>query len=274
MNPPAGRLKSKKRPFPEIVYDMRHIVFSVIRQRPMQGGMGAKALGTGFFVAQNIFITCNHVMNDPSDPHQPGDSYTLVANLTGNSGTLYGLPNPQIGTDINLFPNLDLAVLKIPTAQQAQPFAALEYGGVYEGEDIGVVGYPLPELRVINGNLQFDSLIYRASRGYVTGKFTANFDALPTSPAMQNVPVLEVNFLFVPGNSGGPVFAAETGRVIGFVRGYKTVKIREMVATATMIQQLPLGVSGQYIENLNAIYSLAIKLDFIRATIESFGVTL
>jgi hypothetical protein len=91
---------------------------------------------------------------------------------------------------------------------------------------------------------------------------------------MQNVPVLEVNFLFVPGNSGGPVFAAETGRVIGFVRGYKTVKIREMVATATMIQQLPLGVSGQYIENLNAIYSLAIKLDFIRATIESFGVTL
>jgi hypothetical protein len=83
-----------------------------------------------------------------------------------------------------------------------------------------------------------------------------------------------VNFLFVPGNSGGPVFAAETGRILGFVRGYRAVKIRESVATATMIQQLPLGLGDQYIENLNAVYSVAIKLDFIRTTIEGFGVTL
>lgn len=61
---------------------------------------------------------------------------------------------------------------------------------------------------------------------------------------------------------------------MGFVRGFRTVKIRETVATATMLPQLPLGLGNQYIENLNAIYSLAVKLDFIRTTIEGFGVSL
>ncbi|MDR3564765.1 MAG: serine protease [Negativicutes bacterium] len=269
--PPTGRLNAKTREFSQIVYDMRHVVFSVIRERQMPNGMrGCKAIGTGFFVARNVFVTCDHVMNHPNDPHQSGDSYLLVANLTGTSGKLYSLRNPQIGTEINLFPNLDLAVLRVASAAADQPFAALEYGDVYPGEDIGVVGYPLPNLQVINGNMALNSLLYRAARGCVTGRYFANDGAL------LNVPIIEVNFLFVPGNSGGPVFSAETGRVMGFVRGFQALKIRESIATVSMIQnqQLPLGLGNQYIENLNAIYSLAVKLDFIRTTIEGFGATL
>jgi hypothetical protein len=231
-------------------------------------GMGAKALGTGFFVARDIFITCDHVINNPTDPHQVGDSYLLVANLTGTSGKAYVITTPQLGQEITLFPTLDLAVLKVANTTQDQPFAALEYGEVYEGEGIGVVGYPLPELRVVNGNIAFNAVIYRAARGSITARYITNDGVL------QNVPCIEVNFLFVPGNSGGPVFAAKTGRVLGFVRGYRAVKIRESVATATMIQQLPLGLSNQYIESLTAVYSSAVKLDFIRTTIETFGVTL
>lgn len=269
MNLPTGRLKGKKRDFPEIVADMRHVVCSVIRQRPMQTGQGVRALGTGFFVAPNIFITCDHVMNDPSDPHKPGDSYLLAANLTGNSGKVYTIPPPEIGTDLHLFPNLDLAVLRIATNPPDHPYASLDYGDTSEGLDIGVVGYPIPELKVVNGNLAFSALVYRAGRGHITGCYTADL-----GQPLTGVPVLEVNFLFVPGNSGGPVFSAENGRVLGFVRGYRTVKIRESVVRATMIQQMPLGMSDQYIENLNAIYSLAFKLDFVRSTLEGFGVTL
>jgi S1-C subfamily serine protease len=230
--------------------------------------MGAKALGTGFFVARDIFITCDHVMNNPSDPHQQGDSYLLVANLTGTTGKLYPIQNAQVGQQINLFPNLDLAVLRVPNTPQDQPYAPLEYGDVYEGEGIGVVGYPLPVLQVVDGNITFNAVIYRAASGSVTARYTAN-DA-----PLANVPLIEVNFLFVPGNSGGPVFSAKTGRVLGFVRGYRAVKIPEALATATMIPQLPLGVSNQYVESLSAIYSLAVKLDFVRATLDSFGVTL
>jgi S1-C subfamily serine protease len=266
--PPTARLNAKIREFPQIVYDMRHVVFSVIRQRKLPNGMGAKALGTGFFVARDIFITCDHVMNDPNDPHQDGDSYLLVANLTGTSAKVYTITTPQIGTEVNLFPNLDLAVLRVNYAGADQPYAALEYGDVYEGEDIGVVGYPLAKLQAINGNIALNAVLYRAARGCVTGRYAANDGAL------MNVPIIEVNFLFVPGNSGGPVFSAETGRVMGFVRGFQALKIRESVATATMIQQMPLGLGNQYIENLNAIYSIAVKLDFIRTTIEGFGATL
>lgn len=265
---PTGRLKTKGKEFHQIIADYRHIVCSVIRQRPMPVGMGAKPLGTGFFVSRDVFITCDHVMNNPSDPHQPGDSYILVANLTGASGKMYSIPNPQIGQEINLFPNLDLAVLKVPNTPQDQPFAPLEYGDVYEGEGIGVVGYPLPVLQVVNGNIALNAVIYRAASGSVTARYIANDGAL------QNVPLIEVNFLFVPGNSGGPVFAEKSGRVLGFVRGYRAVKIRETIATATMIPQIPLGVSNQYVESLSAVYSIAVKLDFVRATIESFGVTL
>lgn len=269
MLPPTGRLKAKKRPFNEIVADMRHIVCSIIRHRPAQGGNQARALGTGFFVARDVFLTCDHVMNDPADPHQPGDSYHLVSNLTGDSGKVYAINAPQLNTDLHLFPNLDLALLKVPNTPQDQPFAALEYGEVFEGEDIGVVGYPIPELNVVNGNLAYDGVIFRAGRGHITARYVVNLSA-----AILNVPILEVNFLFVPGNSGGPVFSAETGRVLGYVRGFRSVKIRERVERVQMIQQLPLGMSDQYIENLNAIYSLAFKLDFVRSTIEPFGVTL
>ena len=268
MIPPTGRLKAKKRPFREIAFDMRHVVFSVIRERQVAAGKGARALGTGFFVSPTVFITCDHVMNDPKDPHMDGDSYVLVANLTGNTGTLYPVAHPKVGTDLFLFPNLDLAVLKVQ-AKNDQPYAALDYGDVYEGEDIGVSGYPIPELHVVNQNLQLDGLVYRASKGHVTGRYTANI-----SNEIQNAPIVEVNFLFVPGNSGGPVFSAETGRVIGFVRGFRYVKIWEDVATVTNIPQLPLGLGQQYIASMNAIYSLALKLDFIRATIEGFGASL
>jgi S1-C subfamily serine protease len=268
---PTGRLKAKKRPFYEIVHDMRHVVCSIVRQRQVPGGMGARALGTGFFVSREIFITCEHVVNDPSDPHQNGDSYLLVRNLGGTSGAVFPIANPQLGKEITLFPNLDLAVLRVATAPHDQPFVPLEYGYVYEGEDIGVVGYPLAEIRAVNGNIAFDAVLYRAARGCVTGRYIASQDG-----QLANVPYIEVNFLFVPGNSGGPVFSAETGRVVGYVRGFRAVKIKESLATASpqAIPQLPLGMSSQYIEGLHAIYSVAIKLDFIRTTVEGFGVSL
>jgi hypothetical protein len=269
---PTGRLKTKGKEFFEIVADYRHIVCSIIRQRPMPqtgvGAVGAMPLGTGFFVARDIFITCDHVMNDPANPHQAGDSYLLAANLTGNSGRVYQIQNPQIGQEINLFPNLDLAVLRVPNTAQDQPYAPLEYGDVHEGQGIGVVGYPLPALQVVNGNLAFNSLIYRAASGSVNARYNTNDGAL------QNVPYIEVNFLFVMGNSGGPVFSEKSGRVLGFVRGYRATKIRETIATTTMIQQMPLGLSNQYVESLSAVYSVAVKLDFVRATLEGFGVTL
>jgi hypothetical protein len=81
MNPPNSKLKTTHRDFLKVVYDMRHVVYSVIRQRPVmvnnQQGFHSAARGTGFFVSQEIFVTCNHVVNAIEDPHQVGDHYDL-----------------------------------------------------------------------------------------------------------------------------------------------------------------------------------------------------
>jgi hypothetical protein len=83
---------------------------------------------------------------------------------------------------------------------------------------------------------------------------------------------MEVDFPSVPGSSGSPVFSEETGRVLGVVRGVRTTKIRETLSTTTMIAAVPPGVSSQYVESVSAVYSIAVKLDFVRAALKGFGI--
>lgn len=272
MQPPQGRLKNNRRDFFKVAFEMRHVVYSVIRQRPVtvnnQQGLNSAARGTGFFVSPEIFITCNHVVNSAEDPHQSGDHYALVANMGVNvQPRIVIVANPTVGREINFFPAVDLAVIRVPR-EAGRAFASLSFNHAYEGEEIGVAGYPIAQLFAINAQqLSVDGLIYRVGRGPVGASYVAN-----VSPAMQNISLVEVNFLFVPGNSGGPIFRAETGEVIGFVHGFHDTKIREKVVTTGPNTVLPAGVSNQYVEHLHAIYSLAIKLDTVRNTLQTFGI--
>jgi hypothetical protein len=265
--PPTGKLSVTPRKFKEVVADLRNVVFSVIRDRTgSSGGVSSAALGTGFFVRSDIFITCHHVMNDPRDPHQQGDSYRLIANLTGSSATVHNVLTPQVGHDLTLFPSLDLAVLKV-SAGTDQPFAPINYDDVDVGELVGVVGYPLAVLNTdSNGNLLLEGLIYRAARGAVTGRYTG------TLPTGETLPVVEVNFMFVPGNSGGPVFEIETGKVVGMVQSIRWIRVAEQITQTGLTGQIPLGVSTTYIAPIHAIYSWGIKLDCLRTALEGFGV--
>jgi hypothetical protein len=84
---------------------------------------------------------------------------------------------------------------------------------------------------------------------------------------------VEVNFLFVPGNSGGPVFDAETGRVLAYVHGFTSREIVQRLADTTP-ENIAVGADQKHIESLHAVYSLGIKLDNIREELERYGVTL
>ncbi len=266
--PPTGKLSTEPRDFKDIVADLRHVVFSVIRDRPNPaGGVTSFPMGTGFFVAPKLFITCDHVVNPVALPHATGDSYRLIANLTGTSATVHTLPTPEIGKEILQFPNLDLAVLRIDNIPADHPYAALSYDEIQLGEELGIVGYPFASLTTDpNGDLRLEGLIYRTAKGPVTGRYSGTLN--PNAP---DLPVVEVNFMFVTGNSGGPAFDAITGRVIGMVQGVTWRGIAEE-QVQTGLQQLPLGLSPLYIARIHAIYSWAIKLDCFRTALEGLGV--
>lgn len=245
----------------------------MVRHRDIGGGrVEAGALGSGFFVSPEVFLTCSHVISPQRSPHRDGDSYHLVSNITGTSGAIHPVGNVRVGENLHVFPDSDLGLL-IAEARKDQPFAALDYGDFPIGKEIGVAGYPLSKLRVVDGKLSYDGLIFRVAKGVVTSTYTTTIQS-DQGVQLPSVSIIEVNFLFVPGNSGGPVFDAETGRVGGFVHGYTTEKIRERVEEATLIEQLPEGMPRTYVENLNALYSIAIKLDVVREKLERFGVNL
>ena len=85
--------------------------------------------------------------------------------------------------------------------------------------------------------------------------------------------VIEVNFLFVPGNSGGPVFDASTGAVFGYVHGFWDFKVKECGEETTLVQDLPWGLSNRYVRDVSGIYSLAIKLDTTAQALQQLGVS-
>lgn len=271
---PTGRISAKRRPFEKVVADVRHAVYAVTRRRalpPPQRGFVGGPLGSGFFVSSKVFVTCAHVIVHASNPHQNGDSYDLVNNL-GSKISIQQVSNAEEGNNLHIFSDDDLAVLLVDSNQD-KAYLPLDYGDVDVGSEIGVAGYPLPEFIVVNGVLSYNGLIFRVAKNVVTATYSTN---LPTDTGMnlRDVQVIEVNFLFVPGNSGGPIFAAETGRIVGFVEGYRTQKIQEKVETATMIPNLPQGLNGTYINNQSALYSIGIKLNRVRPRLEQFGVSL
>lgn len=263
-------IRTNERPFHEVVADLRQVVFSVIRDRPdATGKIDSAALGTGFFVRNDVFITCEHVLNPSVAPHQQGDSYRLIANLSGDQATVHTVTTPEVGKELSLFPQIDLAVLQVAGAPD-QECASICYEDVLVGHEIGVVGYPLASLGTdAAGNLILDGLIYRAGRGVITGRFQADINN-----NAKNIPLLEVNFMFVSGNSGGPVFNSETGKVLGMVQGIQWFKIAEQVVARnpTPNQQLNLPLPPIYVAPVLAVYSRAIKLDCLRTVLDGFGI--
>ncbi|MBM3791636.1 MAG: trypsin-like peptidase domain-containing protein [Acidobacteria bacterium] len=269
-----AKITTQPRSFEGVVEDLRHAVFAVIRFRPdptnsdrMRGG----PLGSGFFISRQVFLTCNHVLNNPIGPHQDGDHYVLVNNL-GHGGSIWQLPDLKVGKDLFFFPDCDLSLIVCPH-QKDPSFVALDEREATYGSEIGVAGYPLPRMAPDEqGKPRYDGLIYRVAKGTITSTFETVLRP-DSGPPTALLPVIEVNFLFVPGNSGGPVFDARTGRVKGFVHGYQCHRIKEQIAEASQISTLPDGLGPKYIESVNAIYSLAVQLRSARAHLAGVGVS-
>jgi S1-C subfamily serine protease len=274
--PPVGRIRPAHKSFTEIVRDLRYCVFSAIRFRPdtasgQQGRFNQLGAGSGFFVGPNTFVTCNHLVNPADNPHVDGDCCMLVQNLGANKAKHSPPWALTAGTNLHLFPECDLAIIQIPG--DPQPYATVGYNDILEGTEIGVAGYPLSKIIPgPNGEPQFPGVIYRIARGVVTSTATQWLEPKP-NPRTRPLNTIEVNFMFVPGNSGGPIFDAQTGRVVAFVHGFSSPEIVQNFVD-TNAKNIAAGAPNKHIQSLHAIYSIGIKLDSVRAELERFGVVL
>jgi S1-C subfamily serine protease len=269
---PSGKISTKKREFSSVVRDVRHAVFSVVRLRPVGSGQFlSTCLGSGFFVSSSVFVTCWHVIDDPRNPHQLGDQYALVNNLNGKDGITYSITG-GVGSEIQLFPDLDFAII-ISNAKPDQAYMPVGYDDLPVGAEIGVAGYPLAQIFADpSGNATLAGLVYRVARGVATAAYRTDWDAGDGHP-LTDVPVIEVNFMFVPGNSGGPIFDAETGRAYGYVKGFTSPKVHERLENYTYIPQ-PTNAPPEYTSAVYAVYSVGLTLERVRPQLEQFGVKL
>ncbi len=166
--------------------------------------------GTGFVVGDGTLLATNfHVLPAGADTENGPRMVVMVAR-SGSEGQLRRAR--VVATDRWR----DLALLQL----EGTPLPALalaEAGSAREGQSVALIGYP------IGGALGFAPVTHR---GIVASITTA---ALPAPTAGQldaravaqlrkgNFELLQLDATAYPGNSGGPLLDAETGRVLGIV---------------------------------------------------------
>ena len=188
-------------------------------------------LGSGFCIhPRGIVITCEHVLAKFMDkplhersaevvtPKQ-GSHLNKIKMLTPHAifydtkrspHQLFAFPIPM---DVAIAKtNFDLGIIRLhthPAFKNGFPYLDIgNYSDIYEGMEVWTCGFPL------GSGLQ-------KQLGTVTSSFTKGIiSSIIPSPdaAQEHVLGFQLNLTATHGNSGGPVFSPETGKVFGVLQ--------------------------------------------------------
>ena len=167
--------------------------------------------GTGFVVGDGRLVATNfHVLPEAVEGASPAQMAVAIA----RPGSTEGQARKARVVAVDRL--RDLALLEIE-GPPLQPLTLAEPGSAREGQSIALMGFP------IGGTLGFSVVTHRGIVSSITKA------ALPAPTARQldpravsrlregNFEVLQLDATAFPGNSGGPVIDASTGRVLGIV---------------------------------------------------------
>lgn len=181
--------------------------------------------GSGFVaIGGNLGITNAHVLLGPSED---SSGFDLVVQVRGPKGDL----QMRQATVLEVDRLHDLALLRFEG--DALPFLALrDSNTVREGQSVALMGFP------IGGALGFLPVTHRAMVSSITPiVLPAASGQLLSEKSIRSIrdgsfDIFQLDGTAYPGNSGGPLFDADSGEVVGivnmvFVKGTKESAITQ-----------------------------------------------
>lgn len=218
-------------------------------------------LGSGFLVGPNRLVSCAHVLNDVTKgdtaQHKAGDSYYFIKH-DGEQAHWHAEPY-ELNKDIFIYPEIDLAVIHIHESfykkddnvlANPNEFLKIERNLLNIGTPIGVLGYPLCHLEFENKDVnqpKIGDVILRADTGVINAKFKTE----------DKRDIYQFTLSFNPGNSGGPIFNLNTGKVVSIVKGFNIIPLayKEITLNEQELQKFKEYKTPSYIASYHTSYS-------------------
>jgi S1-C subfamily serine protease len=177
---------------------VRPFLYSVGRLDRADGA----AAGTGFLVAADLVLTNHHVVSQLSDGADELDDTMASIRFYQEFSGPEPFPSCPVVEVVEIHPKLDLALLRIKVPD-ARPALAFEATSLPADELIAAIGYPFKDGR----NPLFVDAIYQGAYGVKRA-------------AIGEIMCTEEHSLYhdcstLGGNSGSPIVALSTGRVVG-----------------------------------------------------------
>jgi len=174
---------------------------------------GMRGQGSGFFISSDGWLlTSLHNISGNGFQFIPG-SHKVVAALKTPTDQINMIEATYIA---HAFPEIDTCAIKFNGLPTGAGFIKLAKTPPEQGDGLGIFGYPDSWLIYDAQNtLRPELLKPRVSKCVLARREIIDF------LDVKGKQLLETQFNFVKGNSGGPIFSDETGEVVGLVMGYQ-----------------------------------------------------
>jgi hypothetical protein len=246
-----------------------HATRLIVRERhePSHGRVGFAALGCGFWIAPQVFISNWHIFHTKpgeENSHKEGDQYHLIRKLP--SGEILG---EQIAgrVELDFHQSLDLAFIKVPSREE-NTHLVLSSDEPWLGQEVGLAGYPFAKvIPQRDCKLNCDHANVHTVRTYVTSIYPILGDIGTArgalEPQMVNIHSINVAATLPYGFCGAPCFDVESGHVLGI--GLATVSVPFDARLHDTEQKLiRRGGPEKHIDSSHFNFSRCVKLTSMR----------